>query len=385
MASTPITTFHDLVDHLLDHFGGLEEGRNLKMARRAVLSAHRGLPSTYNWRYYYKRGRIYTEAKYDTGTIAYDHTGGANEREVKLVSGTWPTNAKRGILRISNIDYHVADRIDGTVITLSVNSNPQKDVASGTSYTWVRDAYPMPIDFQSAADFRTSSKNWTWPTYVTPGEWLDAHKSLEASNNPRIYTFMADPDFVGALSAFFYPPPSSAETFDFIYQKVPLPIRTVEYKTGTISGASGTTTITGDGTVFHSKHVGSVIRVGTVKNLPDSLEGLYPFEEERVIVKKVSDTEVTLDEALDTGFTDVKYRISDIIDIEYGAMMEAFLAYAELRMSVLMKDPDIGEKQDLYAGALRIAMQADNRSFGDETDHPYAQITHLRDQATITP
>ena len=150
MPFTTIHSYHDVIDHLLDHFGGLEGGRNVKMAKRAILAAYRSLPTVYNWSYYYKRGRVASVAAYSTGTIAYDHTGGTYERQATLTSGTWPSWAARGILRINDIDYDVHERISDTVVTLSVNSNPGADVASSTTYTLSRDAYPLPFDFQSA-------------------------------------------------------------------------------------------------------------------------------------------------------------------------------------------------------------------------------------------
>ncbi|QDP52485.1 MAG: hypothetical protein Unbinned1606contig1000_44 [Prokaryotic dsDNA virus sp.] len=384
MPSTPITTFNDVVDHLLDHMGGVEEGRNVKMARRSVMSAYRGLPSVYNWSYYYKRGRINTVAAYSTGTVTYDHTGGTYEKQLTLSGGTWPSWAGRGMVTISSIDYQVASRKSDTVLTLKTSSNPGEDVAAGTSYSIGQDTYVLPVDFQSADEFRNASQNWDFPEYVSPGEWMELHRSNESSNQPRAYTILADPDYVGAMAVSFHPAPSSADSIDFMYQRVPSPVRTMEYKTGQVVGQAGGTTVTGTDTKFTSKMVGSVLRFGTVKNLPDGVEGLYPYEEERIITSVESDTSLTVDAVLSSAHSQVKYRISDIIDIEPGAMLEAFLSYCELRMSILMKDSDTGEKQDLYAGALRLAMQADSRNYGSGKTQGGSGVSHLRDNATIT-
>jgi hypothetical protein len=158
----------------------------------------------------------------------------------------------------------------------------------------------------------------------------------------------------------------------------------MEYKTGQVVGQAGGTAITGTDTKFTSKMVGSVLRFGTVKNLPDGVEGLYPHEEERIVASVESDTSLTVDAVLSSAHSQVKYRISDIIDIEPGAMLEAFLAYCELRMSILLKDTDSGEKQDLYAGSLRLAMQSDNRNFGTGGGRAGSGVSHLRDNSTIT-
>ena len=384
-ASTVIHTFHDLIDHLLDHFGGVEQGRNVKMAKRAILSAYRGIPAAYNWSYYYKRGRVTTQAAYSTGTVAYDHTGGANERMVTLTGGTWPSWVARGLLRIDSIDYSVDERKSDTVLTLSINSNPGADIAAGQDYTVVRDSYPLPVDFQSADQFRNATKNWTWPTYVDPGSWLDAHRSLESSNDPRIYTIMSDPDFIGTMAVNFYPPPTAANDFDFLYQRFPSSLSVSDYKAGTIGTTAASTVVTGTGTVFTSNMKGSIIRVGTSTKTPSGIEGLDPYAEERVIVSVDSGTQVTVDAAMDNTASGVKYRISDPIDIDDGAMYEAFVSYCELRLSMLLKDDDIPLKEDIYAGALRMAMQADNRSYAESDERPYDHIIHLRDWATVTP
>ena len=385
MPSMAIHTYHDVLDHLLDHFGGLEDGRNVKMAKRAILSAYRQLPTVYNWSYYYKRGRIASAAAYSTGTIEYDDTGGTYERQVTLTSGTWPSWAARGILRIDSVDYEIHDRKSDTVITLSVNSNPGSNVAALTTYSLSRDAYPLPIDFQAADQLRNVNKNWAWPSYVSPGEWLSAHGTRESSNDPRIYTIMADPDYYGTMAVFFYPPPSQAHAFDFIYQRDPWPLQVEAYTEGTVSVPQASATVTGTGTTFSSKMKGSVIQFGTTVDLPTGLEGLKPYVEQRTVIAVNSSTEITLDALVANPHTAVKYRISDIVDVESGAMYEAFISLAELKLSQVMKDDQAPMRDQIYIGNLRLAMQADNRNYGDDGGAPYQAGTHLRDYSTVTP
>ena len=152
-----------------------------------------------------------------------------------------------------------------------------------------------------------------------------------------------------------------------------------------MSTTASSATVTASGTSFTSDMVGSVIRIGTTADFPSGLEGLNPFSEERVIISVDSGTQVTVDASFDNTASAAKYRISDPVDVEDGAMYEAFLAYAELRLSMLLKDDDIPLKEEIYAGALRMAMQADNRSYGDSDGRPYDHIVHLRDWATVTP
>ena len=385
MATQVIWTFSDVIDHLLDHMGGTSEGRNVRLSKRSILSAYRNLSTATNWSYYYKRGRVTTVAAYSTGTVTYDHTGGSNEREVTLVSGTFPSWAARGIIRINNIDYGVSNRISDTVVVLSINNNPGEDVTTASSYTIARDSYTLPLDFQSANQLRNADKNWHWPTYVAPGEWLAHHESKEASNDPRIYTYMADADYLGAMAVFFYPPPSSANNFDFVYQRTPHPVRITDYKDGTLTGTAGVATLTGKDATWTQKMLGSIVRMGTLEDYPDGIDGLNPYQEERVITSVDSATSITVDQVLDNGHTNIKYRISDPLDIEQGAMFEAFLALAEARLSILTKSDDVGMKQGIYAGALRLAMQADNRDFSGQDNAVSYPGHHLRDFATVTP
>ena len=384
MGTTPIHSYHDIVDHLLDYFGGLEDGRNIKMSKRAILSAYRQLPTLYNWSYYYKRGRVTSVAAYSTGTVAYDHAGGTYARQVTLTGGTWPSWAARGIVQISNVSYDVHERKSDTVITLSVNSNPGADLTAGTSYKLSRDAYPLPVDFQSTDQLRNVTKNWTWPSYVSPGEWLDAHKTLESSNSPRIHTIMADPDYYGTMAIFFYPPPSDAADYDFIYQRDPLTLVVESYTTGTVTIPQQSATLTGDGVTFTSSMKGSVIRFGTDNDLPTGPEGLKPYQEQRTIVSVDSTTQLTLDAVVSNPHTTVKYRISDVVDIEDGAMYEAFISLCEFRMASLLKDGDANEKHSIFMSNLRFAMQADNRFYGDDQGSS-GQSTHMRDYSTVTP
>jgi hypothetical protein len=268
---------------------------------------------------------------------------------------------------------------------LSVNSNPGADVASSTSYTFSRDAYPLPIDFQAADQLRNVDKNWTWPSYVSPGEWLDAHSTKESSNDPRLYTIMGDPEFYGTMNVYFYPPPSAAQVFDFIYQRAPSPLRVESYTDGTVVATAGNTSVIGTDTTFTSDMKGAVIQFGTSLDLPSGLDGLKPFVEQRTVVAVTRTDTLILDASVSNSHTDVKYRISDIIDIESGAMFEAFMSLAELKLAQLLKDDQIPLRDQIYAGNLRLAMQADSRNYGSTGDHPYENIVHMRDYSTVTP
>lgn len=72
---------------------------------------------------------------YSTGTIEYDHTGGANENQVTLSGGTWPTYAKSPArLFVNGTFYNVLARISDSIITLKTTSNPGADIAAGATF-----------------------------------------------------------------------------------------------------------------------------------------------------------------------------------------------------------------------------------------------------------
>lgn len=72
---------------------------------------------------------------YSTGTVVYDHTGGANERQLTLTSGTWPTWAKLpGRIFINNDWYSLDTRVSDSIVTLRITDNPGSDVSSTTFF-----------------------------------------------------------------------------------------------------------------------------------------------------------------------------------------------------------------------------------------------------------
>lgn len=374
MASTAIWTYHDVLDHLLQLKGGTGDARLKTLARMAIQSAYNELTSVKNWSYLYARGRVTTDAQYTTGTITYDHTGGTYERLLTLASGTWPTNAARGIVLISGVEYHADSRKSDTELTLSVNSNPGADVAAGTAYTWWRDTYPLPLDFQAADDLIDHSQSYM-ASFMAAGTVLNYRANRQQANNPIAYTFLADPDYVGQMAVMFEPPPDVAYNFDFTYRRRALPMRTSDYSTGTV--ATSGTTVTGTSTAWTSLMVGSCIRFGDTTNVPGSVVSETPFKEERIITAVASATSLTIDAALDNAYSGAKYRISDVVDLEQGAMWVAFLKGCEKELGRLLPAQDYERLDREYEKALVRAKEADSRHFGSRTDAPQA-VNRLR-------
>lgn len=355
-------TAHDVQDRLLDFCGGSSEGRNLKQVRRAMLDAIRDVPNERNWQFYYRRDRIATTAQYNTGTIAFDLTGGTYERMVTLTDGTWPTDAWYGILQVDGVEYEIESKKSSTVITLKLNSCPSADVASGTSYLWYRDLYTLPADFRRADQIR--DLNWAFDMDRTDlGSLLESRRVRMTPSQPTLYAFTADTKLPNRLAVIFNPPPDIAYNMDYILQRKPYPLRTFDYSTGTVAITAASTTVTGTGTSWTSEMEGSIIRVTSGTDHPTGPDGLNPYTEERVIDQVTSATVLTTTSAFSNSYATKKYRISDRVDIEDGAMMSAFIRCCEYNLSMLLNRADVRDKQQLYRTAMTLAKEADNRGF----------------------
>ena len=359
MASIPLFTYSDAVDHVLSLLGSQANADTARDARRATQQAYREFPAARRWSYYMTRGRITTVAEYSTGTITYTHA----TRTLTLASGTWPTWAAYGTVVISSVPYEVASRSSGSALILSVNSNPGANVAAGTTYTIHRDKYPLPADFLAIDQLMANGSSPSWPEYVLPRNWLTSQLNA-TSGAPNRFCIMGDTNYMGVMSVFFQPHPSDVVPFDFIYHRRPRPLLVEEYKTGTVSVTAASTTVTGSGTAWTSKHVGSTIRLSsTTADYPTGGVGGNPFSVERIIISVESTTSVTVDTAIDDAHTAVKYVISDPIDIEDGAMMVAFLRCIEKQGSIARHMRDKVDFSAMYQQALIGAFEADSRSF----------------------
>lgn len=358
-----LTTYHDLTAHILDYMGVDPSGGGDRYARRAVQAAINTLPQLRRWRYYYTQWLQVTAASQTTGSVAYDHTGGASERLVTLTDATWPSWAAQGVLRIGTVDYEIATYESSTTITLSENSNPGEDVASGTEYTIFRDAYPLPTDFLSMGII-VNRTNMHPLTYVSQNDWQDSTMVNLGPAVPYSYTIHGSQDYLNTHMIRFWPPPDNEYTITGIYQRRMRPALIHDYSTGTITVTSSSTTVTGDGTAWASSMIGSVIRFrADAENEPDGLGGDYPYETERTITAVASATSLTIDSVTGIAYTAKKYRISDPVDIFEGAMKTFLLRECEKQARRVRRIPAIAGEDAEYEMAKALALEADSVDF----------------------
>lgn len=377
MASVSLLTFSDTIEHILSILGSNSSTDATRDARRAILNAYDEFASVRRWTYYIGRGRINTVAPYSTGTITYTNS----TRTLTLAGGTWPTWAAYGVVVIDSVPYEVASRTSDSILVLSVNSNPGANVAAGTSYTIYRDKYPMPTDFLAADQFMGLGTSIAYPRRVLPRDWLGPQQLNTTPATPRRYCFLYDPNYMGTMAVAFQPPPDAAIPFEFVYHRRPRPLTVDEYKAGTITANSGSTQITGSGTAWTSNHIGSTIRIGTAAQYPTGIIGAYPFLEERTIMDVSSATVLTVDTAIGTDYSGVKYVISDPVDIEHGAMKVAFLRCVEKQAAISRHMPTKFDFDAAYQKALVMAFEADSRGFEPRVARAGGDAVHysLRD------
>jgi len=353
-------TYHDLRTHLLEWSGGSTDDRAVRLATRAVRDASQIYSHERAWRYLTRVSRITTTAAYTTGTVAYDHTGGTYERELTLSGGTWPTDAALGTVIIDGVRYDVEERKSGTVVTLTEASNPGADVTAGETYSWVRDRYVLPNDFEKLGTIQVTNYA-TILSNVTLQAWATSWRLQSAVALPRNVALGADEENRDRWALHLYPAPDAAYVLDCVYQRRLVPLGTIDHSDGTVSLTSGSTTVTGSGTAFTSAMEGSILRVGTATQKPTDLSGAYPAAFEAVIREVASATSLTLETAADANYTSKKFRISDLLDVSQGSMLAGLMRCAEWQMGALLNREDSDKLERKYRGALLLAAEADWR------------------------
>lgn len=361
-------TWYDIADFLLTAGSAdASDGRAVRLARLAAQEGVQLLSAQREW--VFKTGfyNFATSAKYETGTIEYDHSGGTYEREVTLTSGAWPPWAQSGILLIDSVPYHVERRISDTVITLKANTNPGADVASGTSFRIYRAAYTLPANVSSV---KVPSRLNTWnPEYVSPATLQQMLITQEYTGQPRMWTVMQDPADSTRRAIWFYPAPSSSEAFQLLTRRRPSTLKVFDYSTGTVSVSAGSTSVTGSGTAFTADMVGGVLRFGDTSNVPESLEAVEnAYVEEAEILAVDSATSITLATAVTSAFNSVKYRISSRIEFDDGVMLDAARA-ASRSVYHNMLGSSAEQSRAAYA-RFRQALQAAAMDDGCQSDSP---------------
>lgn len=355
-------TFADLVDHIVS-YGGSDATRQASQSHRlAVLNAYTMLPTIHDWSYFWKIYRIATSGSYNTGTVEYDHTGGAIERQLTLSGGTWPTWASLGHVRINDTPFVIQSRVSGTVLQLSAESNPGADLAAGTTYTLLRDTYSMPENFVAGDEIVTNEVGGVI-IYVHPRDWSSSRRVNSGPGRPQIYTYTGDITTYGRQVIHFWPPTDTVYNIDLLYRSKPRAMVYDRVEDGTVSVSSSGTTVTGVGTRFLSAHVGSVIRFANdALTAPTGQKGLNPFIFETLVTGYTSPTSITIQDAAPLDFSGVAYTITDPCDLEPSTHEVYFLRECEAQFRLITRMDTKRDEAVAYDLAIERAREADQKN-----------------------
>lgn len=397
-AATPdLFTYQDALEHLeATTLGGAMDSERRDF-RSAVLGAYPDLASRYDWLYFHTEHDIRLEPQYSTGTISYDHTGGTHDRMVTLYApdayeadgvtaqtASWPSSVKDGRIKINDVRYPVEfvenpDAHGNQIITLPESANPGVDISSPTTYstvsarlgnprgtttyTWLRSRYTLPADFKDMDPPHTENSYFNQRP-VSLDSIMAFERHVRASSNPpRWYAVGPDPNRYGQMAMYVQYEPNTAEGLRFFYRRFPRRLKYSDISTGTVSTSGTTVTLTGPGSPseassasFSSDMVGSVIRFGTSSTKPSGVRGLNPWVEQRIITAYTDANTVTVDSAPSATFSNVKYVVSDPVDLR-PTMIEAFLRGCEWKLSLSRRNAESPptELHQWYMEAIRIA------------------------------
>jgi hypothetical protein len=180
-----------------------------------------------------------------------------------------------------------------------------------------------------------------------------------------MYSVYRGETYASSLAIHFAPSCSSALTYQAYGLFWPQPLTTYDYSTGRVAVTANAAAVAGTNTTFTSNHVGAVIRFRSDEATPTDIMGeidknrVEPYVMQRVIKSRSSSTAITLEQDADTTFSSAGYRISSRIDIEPGAMRNAFLRCCEARFET--QASPAADREARYEKALILAMIADQR------------------------
>lgn len=302
--------------------------------------------------------------RHDGAVTVTGNSGGATERRLTLTGGTWPDWAAQGSVVISNVPYLVEARLSSTVLTLASSASPAADIASGTSYEIRRDLYALPTDFVACDEVVVNEVGLVLE-WQHPRTWASQRRVNTGPGRPVTFSLIGAANDPGEMRMALWPAPNAVYYIDMLYRRKFRPLVYADVNTGLASGSASGTTITGSGTAFAALHVGSVIRLGADnQDAPTGPRGNNPALYEGTITAYTSATSVTVSPALPQAFDQVKYQISDPVDIEEVGMSEYLLRECERQFRLLARMKETDGEATAYALAFTRALEADTRFSG---------------------
>lgn len=388
-----LSTYQDLVDSLVTFTRGGGQDAEQRDLRTAGFLAYQHLAKVHDWQFFRRNHRVQLVAPVSTGTITYDHTGGAYERLLTFstaLSATVQAWAPYGTVLIGEV-YHDIDAVkSSTTVTLGSVRNPGADVAAGTSYTLFRTSYNMPPDFRGT--WAPIDEGSYMASYLQPEEFHFLDRIYPSTSSVWYWTIMPSTDSYGMWAMKLHGYPSEVESLDFQYQGRPRPIRYTGYenkcRVGTVTISSGTATVTGTSTQFESGMIGSVLRVSADTSLwPGGVYDMNPWSEQKIITAVDSTTSLTVDSNFASSYSGTKYTISDPLDID-EELNGALIALAEAKLARIRGVEGWQDYEAMADKALIYALEGERKTrYQAHADGPIWGPVYVRsrlDRGTIT-
>lgn len=355
-----VYTFQDVVDRLLDLFTLQRSNpRELRLATEAVLTAYREIAQCRMWAYYERRASLTTDTPFTTGTLTYDHEGGAEDRLVTFTDAI-PSWGRWGRLYLTNGFYDIERVIDSTHVTLRQDNNPGADLAS-TAFKYYRLVYNLPNEFRTMIQmFDVTDRRWRQISFISHrdvhGIQMLGYLGLDTPWEACIH---GDQDRYGTSAIEFSAASTIRRTYNYLYISLPRPLAIEYYAAGKVTVSGTTVTLTGG--AFPEDCLGSIIRFSSVADEePTGVAGNSSgvsnrYMAARVIMERTSDTTVVIDSALSNDIsTGTRYVVSDPLDIDYEVMLNALYAMSELELSKRVRIAE--NTAPLYMQAARLEL-----------------------------
>jgi hypothetical protein len=248
-------------------------------------------------------------------------------------------------------------------------------VAASTAYTIYRNAYPLP------ANFRRLGHLWdvTQQRFIPVVDQQNQHDALVSffttPDTPWQATFRGTGDYYGAMQLIFGPPPSTAKSYDLMYEVHPRPLNIDNFAIGTVAVSGSTVTLTGG--TWPTNVTGAILRLSANPDMPTNAVGANPFASQHVIKSRTSGTVIVIEEAA-SAVSGVGFSVSDPIDVEPGAMLNAFLRMAEAEFCSQAGRKDANARAGKAMSAIIDAIEADQRTPRNQSTGIYDPFRRAR-------
>lgn len=316
-------TWRDLITNLADWASIAPSGLAERRLRTATLEAMRVLCTRHEWKFLTEQFVLPLKALIDVQGY-YDHTGGASERLFTITDATaLPSDPSMWNVVIDNVTYEISGSASGTTFNLTLRSNPNEDVGTALApetVTLIRNTYPAPGDFVKASDPQSTNRNRSL-IYCSPQEYIEMMGQRAQYGEPRYWTVMPHERLYAQRAIRVFPYPSVDKLVSIFYRKLPRPLRV----SGLASGESGTFSVnvgtdanraTVSGITVSSKLLGCVFRYRTDANVPENVDGRYPYDEQFIVIAvDAVNSYLYLDRDLSASVTAKACVVSDPVDV----------------------------------------------------------------------